>query len=185
MMNRHESLQERGETVKVTNQKNLLGQVKLGARVPGGIKGFRELYDGKKIDWEAEYNKVKKLQPEDIPDFADELHTVVCEKLNLNDPEKLHYYTAIGSTIDFGLGTDAFMEIDVGDDMVRVTLDGTFNLFKESHGKDGKPEADVIFVFPTETEEENPFGWKHAIDNAAEFIAKAFKDKAGGEIYNL
>lgn len=170
----------REKTSEITNQKILFGQVKLGARVPGGFQGYLEHYRNKKINWEGEFEKVKTLQPEEMTDFADELHTVVCDKLGVKDPEQLQFYTGIGSVIDFGLGVDGFMELHLDNgEVVRVTLDGTFNLYKVDHGKsEGKPEADVTFAWPEEPQEENPIHWDQLIHEAAAMIDEEFRQKA-------
>lgn len=175
-----ESFQEQEKTGEITNQKILFGQVKLGARVPGGFQGFLKQYKNEKIDWAGEFEKVKELQPEDVAAFADELHTVVCEKLGVTDPEQLQFYTAIGSTIDYGLGVDGFMELYLENgEAIRVTLDGTFNLYKVEQGKPtGKPEADVIFAWPEESQRENSIQWNQLIQEAAAMIDAEFRRKA-------
>lgn len=179
-MEHSESLREQRETGEITNQKILFGQVKLGGRVPGGFKGYLEQYKNKKIHWESEWEKVKELQPEDLTAYADELHTVVCEKLGIKDPEQLQFYTAIGSVIDYGLGVDGFMELYFENgEAIRVTLDGTFNLYKVEGGKpEGKPKADVIFAWPEEPEQENPIQWEISIQEAAAMIDGEFRRKA-------
>lgn len=178
-MNKSESLGRQEKTGEVTNQKNLFGQVKLGSRVPGGFQGYLQEYKNKKVNWEGEFEKVKALQPEEMADFADELHTVVCEQLEIKDPEQLQFYTAIGSVIDYGLGVDGFMELHFeSGEVIRVTLDGTFNLYKLDHGKSvGKPEADVAFAWPEEPQEVNPIQWDQLIHEAATMINEEFRRK--------
>lgn len=179
-MSHPESLPKQEKSGEVTNQKNLFGQVKLGARVPEGFDGYLKEHRNKKINWESEFEKVKALQPEEMTVFADELHTVVCEQLGIKDPEQLQFYTAIGSVIDFRLGVDGFMELHFDDgETIRVTLDGTFNLYKVDHGKPaGKAEADVIFAWPEEPQEENPIQWNQSIQEAAAMIDAEFRRKA-------
>lgn len=182
-MKNFEALEGREKTNEITSQKTLFGRVKLGARVPGGFEGFKEyLQDNrnKKINWEGEFEKVKTLQPEEVTAFADELHTVVCEQLGIKDPEQLQFYTAIDSLIDFGLGVDGFMELHFDNgEVIRVTLDGTFNLYKLDHGKSaGKAEADVAFAWPEEPQEVNPIQWNHLVNEAATMINEEFRRKA-------
>ena len=105
---------------------------------------------------------------------------MVCEQLGVNDPEQLQFYTAIGSVIDYGLGVDGFMELYFENgEMVRVTLDGTFNLYKVDQGKPtGKPEADVIFAWPEDSQAENPIQWNQLVQEAAAMIDAEFRRKA-------
>ena len=70
--------------------------------------------------------------------IAQELFRALLKKLSIKDAEKLSFYSAIDTPLDFFHGTDGFFELD----NVRLALDLTANL-----NKDEDENFNVDFVF--------------------------------------
>lgn len=121
---------------------------------------------------------IKRYQPEGsdpsdpTPDFANDLHATVAEKLGIEDYEKVRFYTSVGTYIDIANGVDAFMEIDKDEKTVFVTLDVTNNPQKGSH------KADVVFFISPEgiDPKEDRKEYMEKIEEVAERVVASFND---------
>lgn len=87
--------------------------------------------------------EVEKIQIGDPSDpeakFANDLHATIAEKLGLEDYTKLSFYNALGTSLDYYHGVDAFFKYkDKEGNTHRITLDLTKNPNKDDY------KADVI-----------------------------------------
>jgi hypothetical protein len=98
---------------------------------------YRELEQGFRV--------LKTMQPFDstdpAPDFANAVHAYIFDRLGL-DAEKVHFYTAVESSLDRYQGIDGWFEITTNGEDLRVTIDITQNPNKESY------KANIVFLVP-------------------------------------
>ena len=167
-------------------------RVYTGGMLEEDLLGKIEREDGRKergsyLPFKAAIELVKNSQPGDPTDpeagFANDLHTMVAEKLGLEDYSHLKFYTAVGSELDLYHGIDAFFEIDdprTGK-IYRLTLDITLRSTKEkmfdlkdTEGLELGNKADqVIAVEEHELDREsNREGYDGFLEEEAESIAE-------------
>ncbi len=134
------------------------------------------------------YNKaitmVKESQPWDTTDpeprFANDLHALVAEGLDLEDYSKLRFYTAVSKThADVFHGIDAFIEYEYEDgrgDTVRATIDLTTRP-KEA----GEWKADVLITIPPEgfdlQDTDDKIIYREVTNKAADEIIEVLRSK--------
>ncbi|MFZ2523396.1 MAG: hypothetical protein WAW92_03355 [Minisyncoccia bacterium] len=91
----------------------------------------------------AAFDAVREMQPFDPsdpgPDFANAVHALIFEKLEI-DADELKYYTAVGSPLDVYHGIDAWFEYKGK----IVTIDSTLRPDKDEH------KADIVFHPPSD-----------------------------------
>lgn len=95
---------------------------------PGEYKKYEEALKEVKVDYPGDPSDPRER-------FASDLHAEVAQELGLEDWSELRLYSAVGSSLDYYHGVDAFFEWRDQ----RVTMDVTRNPAKESGYK-----ADVI-----------------------------------------
>jgi len=91
-------------------------------------------------------NFVERCQPFDpenpTPFFASQLYKKVLEILDLSEGEKLKFFTAVGSHLDYNHGVDAFFKLfnKHGQEISRATIDLS--------ERDKRGKADLLLVVP-------------------------------------
>jgi len=101
--------------------------------------------------------------------IAQELFRALLKKLSIKDAEKLSFYSAIDTPLDFFHGTDGFFELD----NVRLALDLTANLNKD---EDENFNVDfVLYPFSDKTKDE--YSYSQEMEEVSSFLAKMFREK--------
>ena len=95
------------------------------------------------MEWAEEHQFGDPTDPD--PRFANDLHATVAEKLGIEDLRRIKFFTAVGSSLDFYHGIDAFFKIEQAGKEIVVTLDVTMNPNKGENYK-----ADVVFYISAE-----------------------------------
>lgn len=122
---------------------------------------------------------VEKMQPwpdpsDPSPEFANDLHATLADKLGLEDYADLEFYTAVNSHLDLYFGQDAFFKIKIGDKEIIVSLDLTANPDKVSS------KADVIIHVPSDyvvSRKENRSEYLAIISETVDTIIRKMKNK--------
>ncbi len=110
-----------------------------------------DFYKNSYLKYKDAMEIVEKCQPFDpenpTPFFAHHLHKKVLEKLNLDNEDKLKFFTAVGSHLDHNHGVDAFFKLysKHGEEISRATIDLTE---REKRGK-----ADMILIVSDDEQE--------------------------------
>lgn len=109
------------------------------------------------------------------PSFANDLHAMLAEKLELDDFERLRFYTAVHSILDYQHKVDGFFEFDdiPGKKPVIVTLDLTQNPEKT------ESKADMILLVDEENLDliENKKGYYAMMDQFVEGINDIIQER--------
>jgi len=123
---------------------------------------------------------VKKMQPFDPSDpeplFANDLHATITEGLKLDDYDRLKFFTALNSHLDFFHGVDAFFELTLEDGKkIVITLDITQNVSSKDTCK-----ADVLILMPDQglDPQDDRKMYTDKIKQTAEEIVAIIKSKA-------
>ena len=153
----------------------LLGSVENPKDMPELAEKFKE---NGFIKLKDAMRTIKRYQPfedpsDPDPQFANDLHAKVAEKLLIDDYSRVRFYTAVGTYIDVVNGVDAFLEIDdKSGKTIFVTLDVTINPKKDSH------KADVVFFVPSNgiDPKDDRAMYMEKIEEVANRVAEAFNN---------
>ena len=121
----------------------------------GEVRGYMEHHEW--LEWKREnhymayresMDLVRKAQlgdpTEPNPRFASDMQATLVEKLCPGEYDKVRFYTAVGSNLDYQHGVDAFFEVKINDkQIIIVTMD--VKIYNPDSVK-----ADILIVFPPE-----------------------------------
>lgn len=143
---------------------------------------FERFKDAAYLSFKQAMAGIKEYQPFDTtdpePEFANDLHAAVANKLELDDYARLRFYTAVSRThLDVLHGIDGFFEFQYGadpDDTVTATLDVT------THPKETW-KADVLISVPpggfAPRDPEDKKRSRQCAEDAAGKIVRALQNK--------
>ena len=102
--------------------------------------------------------------------LAADLFQALLKKLQLEDSQKLSFYSAIGTPLDTFHGIDGFCEYE----NVRLAIDLTANPRKEN--EEDNPSVDFV-LHEMPSKETEGYLYKEELEETANFLAKIFKEK--------
>jgi hypothetical protein len=131
------------------------------------------------IAYRESMDHVRNVQPGN-PDnpkarFANNLRTMIAKALSPEDYEKIKFFTAVGSNLDYQHGVDAFFDIEIIEGETHtITMD-----VKTYEPK--RVKADVLIVYPEEglDPEKDEEEWNDLLVQSANSIISSFGSKIG------
>ncbi|MEK7653276.1 MAG: hypothetical protein AAB358_02250 [Patescibacteria group bacterium] len=150
-----------------------MAQSEVFGEVKDAVEFKKWIENHTRLDFEEAIKDAKSRQPRDSdphepsPQFACNLHSKVMELLSLSDWERLSFFTAVGSHLDFQHGVDAFFELET-DEGKKITVTLDVKTYESSdHNK-----ANVYFEYPQEglDPQADPQKWSEKIDEVATLV---------------
>ncbi|OGY43735.1 MAG: hypothetical protein A3B89_02710 [Candidatus Buchananbacteria bacterium RIFCSPHIGHO2_02_FULL_40_13] len=109
------------------------------------------------------------------PRFANDLQATIVERVYPNDYNRVRFFTAVGSPLDYLHHIDAFFEIDDGDFTYTITID----LKTHPVEKPATLKTDILLIYPTEGLDPNidKEDYQSLIARTAQEIIEIFQEK--------